>query len=62
VLLIFIGELYGLLHVLSTKAGFDRTYETYSSNPKIALEGDEVFLKKEFDKIFFTAETECSCK
>lgn len=61
-ILIFIGELYGLLYVLSTKASFDRTYSTYSNDPTIALQGDELFLKKKFDRIFFTAETECNCK
>jgi hypothetical protein len=61
-ILIFIGELYGLLYVLSTKASFDRTYSTYSNDPTIELQGDEWFLKKKFDRMFFTAETECNCK
>ena len=61
-ILIFIGELYGLLYVLSTKASFDRTYSAYSNDPTIELQGDECFLKKKFDRIFFTAETVCSCK
>jgi len=60
--LIFIGELYGLLRVLSAKASFDSTYANYSDNSDIALQGDEGFLKKEFDRIFFTAETACDCK
>jgi len=59
-ILIFIGELYGLLYVLSTKASFDRTYSAYSNDPTIELQGDEWFLKKKFDRIFFTAETVCN--